>query len=156
MNQAVCAIYMMDVKMKQSDALKTLTKHRFVVNEQCRPDIISILVVNKMDIPLRKFDKEQGKELAGKTGFMKYIEISSKEGTNTGKVMESILVEVERKSMWQTERRQTISLMSTRYGGSQKTYLSGAKLKDKARRGTKDKQNDPLNQFGFSNNNAAT
>lgn len=64
-----------------------------------------------------------------KTGFIKYIEISAKDGTNMGKVMETILSEVEKNALWQRERRQTISLMSTRYGGSQSNSVFGSSLK---------------------------
>ena len=98
-----------------------MVKHKLLVQEQCRPDIINVLVGNKSDIKLKKLEKKHGRDLAYKTGFIKYIEISAKEGVNIGKVMETVLSEVEKNMLWQperTERRQTISLMSTRYGGS--------------------------------------
>ena len=54
---------------------------------------------------LKKVEKKHGRELAAKTGFTKYIEVSSTEGVNVGKVMETVLIEVENKALWQRERR---------------------------------------------------
>lgn len=105
MNQAVCAIYMADVTQSISDVKQNLMKHRKQIIDTCRSDIIDILVVNKSDIPLRKLDKNHGRDLARTTGFQKYIEISAKTGTNTGKVMETILSDVERRALQQRERR---------------------------------------------------
>ena len=105
MNQAVCALYMADVTQSISDVKQNLIKHQKQIVDTCRGDIISILVVNKSDIPLRKFDKNMGRDLARTTGFQKYIEISAKTGTNSGKVMETILGDVEKRALWQRERR---------------------------------------------------
>ena len=79
-------------------------KHKLLVQEQCRPDIINVLVGNKSDIKLKKLEKKHGRDLAYKTGFVKYIEASAKEGINIGKVMETVLSEVEKNMLWQPER----------------------------------------------------
>ena len=73
-----------------------MTKHRQLIINECRADIINILVGNKSDIKLKKLDKKYGRELGMKTGFVKYIEISAKDGTNTTKVMETVLSEAEK------------------------------------------------------------
>ena len=83
---------------------------------------------------------------------MKYVEVSSTEGTNIGKVMEIILSNVEKNQMWQPERRQTISLMSTRYdgtsafGGSSKFRLKGKSKKETM----ETSKGEALNKFGWS------
>ena len=84
---------------------------------------------------------------------MKYIEVSSTEGTNIGKVMETILSQVEKNQMWQPERRQTISLMSTRYDAtSQLESQKRFKLKGKSPKESLDNtsKGDALNKFGWS------
>ena len=116
MKQAVCAVYMTDVTKSITEIKQGLAKYRKEIEDRCRADIIDILVVNKSDIVLRKLDKTTGVNLARKTGFFKYIEMSALNGTNTGKLIESILNEVDRKALWQQERRNTISLMTTDVG----------------------------------------
>ena len=82
---------------------------------------------------------------------MTYLEVSAQEGTNVNKVMDTVLSQVEKNQMWQPERRQTISLMSTKYDGSQ--FGSSARFKLKKGKSKKDTiethKGDTLNKFGW-------
>ena len=95
----------MDLTKQEAVIGEKLLNHKKALNDQCRPDIISILVGNKADNPEKKIKKDRARRLADKLQFLKYIEVSSTEGTNIGKVMEIILSNVEKNQMWQPERR---------------------------------------------------
>ena len=100
LNNAVCAVYLMDLTKSEEDVVEKLVKHKRLLYDQSRPDIISILIGNKSDDGKRKLTKDRGRRLAKELQFMRYIEVSSVEGTNIGKVLETILSSVERNQMW--------------------------------------------------------
>ena len=56
----------MDITQEQPQIGDKLQKHKEVLNNQCRPDIISVLVGNKSDIPLKKIRKEIARKLASR------------------------------------------------------------------------------------------
>ena len=61
LNNAVCAVYLLDLTKSEAEITEKLLKHRQVLIDTCRPDIISLLIGNKSDNPDRKIKKNKAR-----------------------------------------------------------------------------------------------
>ena len=81
----------MDLTKSLHEVSEQLLKHKKVLYDCCRSDVINILVGNKSDVLERSINKEKGKKLAIKCQFQGFFEVSAEDGTNVSKVLDSIL-----------------------------------------------------------------